>query len=633
MAAVEEKTQPKGKKRVSAVIGGAVSKITLAQKRRDTVYPPKGQPWDGVRPGEWRQDARLDETGHLPENCPVRPLGYQGEDFYFVDTRGQVFNTGDKAMGVERVQKLFSRHEDFLTWAWPSFSQKGGITGFKAEEVRRDLFAAADSRGPWSMTDMVRGRGAWRDSEGRLILHCGDYLWYNGELHDTGEVGDFFYARRPASFLPWDKPVEIEDDDNPADANPAVRIIQMLRTWNFARGDIDCMILLGWMGVALMGAALEWRPSVFLVGDAGTGKSELTGKYGLLRAILGRAMISTTNASEAGLYQIVGHDSLPISIDELEGEDGIEQSQKIIKMARDAASGSVRIRGGQDHKGVEFNAQSAFIFSAINPPPLPAASLTRLAIIQLNPLKTTDGKAPVLKAPETVGPQLLRRVVDHWQDHPLIYENYRTVLRNHGHDSRGQNTFGMFLSAAHLLLGDEGMMACNLPWEDLDYWGEALAADILPELQDKKAPWLDCIERIITRQLDAFTKGERHTVAQILEELEKKEGGIGFDEAAKQLANADIGLIKPVKMGGGKEHLGYTIAIPNQSDTLARLLAGTPYAQHGSSNGSWQWALRRGPEDIMCTDKKVNRVSIGGHQRRCTLVNMGVLKNWLRLNG
>src|SRR5690606_32357795 len=124
----------------------------------------------------------------------------------------------------------------------------------------------------------------------------------------------------------------------------------------------------GWIGVALMGAALEWRPSIFVVGDAGTGKSELTGRRGLLRAVLGRSMLSTTNASEAGLYQIVGHDSLPIAIDELEGDEGVEQAQKIIKMARDAASGSIRIRGGQDHKGVEFQAQSSFSFSAINPP-------------------------------------------------------------------------------------------------------------------------------------------------------------------------------------------------------------------------------------------------------------------------
>jgi DNA replicative helicase MCM subunit Mcm2 (Cdc46/Mcm family) len=112
--------------------------------------------------------------------------------------------------------------------------------------------------------------------------------------------------------------------------------------------------------------------AIFFVGDAGTGKSEL---HRVLKAILMRGLISTTNATSAGLYQLVGHDSLPIAIDELEGEDAPGQSQQIIKMARDAASGSVRIRGGANHQGVEFAARSTFLFSAINPPPLPPASL------------------------------------------------------------------------------------------------------------------------------------------------------------------------------------------------------------------------------------------------------------------
>ncbi|MBF9672485.1 hypothetical protein IAI19_11600, partial [Streptococcus pseudopneumoniae] len=85
----------------------------------------------------------------------------------------------------------------------------------------------------------------------------------------------------------------------------------------------------------------------------------------LVKEILGRGMIATTNATSAGLYQIVGHDTLPIGIDEIEGDDAGDQAQQIIKMARDAASGSMRIRGGADHKGVEFMARSAFLFSAI----------------------------------------------------------------------------------------------------------------------------------------------------------------------------------------------------------------------------------------------------------------------------
>jgi hypothetical protein len=375
--------QPPGKRKVAAIVAGKIEQLELQAERKRVVWPPRGMPYESIKPGAWRSEGFVDDTEQLPEDCPVKPLGYDGENHYFVDTAGQVFSTGDKALGVERMQKLFMGAEDFLCWAWPAWGRGGSVTGFKAEEARRDLFAACYERGPWSPTDMVRGRGAWRGEQGELILHCGEFLWIDGQKKPAGEHGEYFYVRRPRTIAPWSQPVALAD-------NPAVKLVEILRTWNFVRGDVDVMLVLGWIGTALYGAALDWRPSIFFVGDAGTGKSEL---HRVLKAILMRGLISTTNATSAGLYQLVGHDALPIAIDELEGEDAPEQSQQIIKMARDAASGSVRIRGGANHQGVEFAARSTFMFSAINPPPLPPASLSRLAMIQMRPLQDRCGAA------------------------------------------------------------------------------------------------------------------------------------------------------------------------------------------------------------------------------------------------
>lgn len=606
------------RKKVSAIAGAAIEKLDRQVKRREIVWPPKGRPHEGVMPGLWRSEGPLDDTGMLPADCPVRPLGYDGENYSFVDTSGQVFNTGTSAMGVERVQKLFAGHEEFLTWAWPSWSRNGKmVTGFKAEAARRDLYAACRRRGPWSATDRVRGRGAWLDEGGRLVLHCGEFLWIDGKLEDTGEVGEHFYVRRPSSLVPWSQSVDVGE-------NPAIEIFQALRTWSMERGDVDRMLIMGWIGVALMGAALDWRPSLFIVGDYGMGKSELTGKTGLLRAVLGRSMISTTNASEAGLYQVVGHDSLPIAVDELEGEDGLEQAQKIIKMARDAASGSIRIRGGQDHKGVEFQAQSAFTFSGVTPPPLPPASLSRLAIIQLNPLVTTTGEPPRLIAAETIGPRLLRRVADHFSDFATIFEQYRKVLQDNGHASRGQKTFGTFLACAHLLLGDDGMEALKLPYESLDFWGEALAADAVPELENVKPTWLDCLERILTRPMDKFQGGQRASAAQVIDDWLGND--ISADALKHALASIDLGIVF-------QKDDASMLAIPNQSDVLAKHLVDSPFAQRGATNGSWSWALRRAPPEIAVKDKTLNRVSIAGMQRRCTLIRLRGVREWLKAHG
>ncbi|WP_209000462.1 hypothetical protein, partial [Labrenzia sp. DG1229] len=398
---------------------------------------------------------------------------------------------------------------------------------------------------------------------------------------------------------------------------------RLLMTWNLERGRTDAMLLLGWNGVAMLGAALDWRPSAFIVGEAGTGKSEL---IKLQKEIQGRGMVSTTNATDAGLYQHAGHDSLPIWIDEMEGDDNAEQAKKLLKMARDAASGSVRIRGGADHKGVEFQARSAFGFSGITPPPIPPANLTRLAIIQLRPLLSADGIVPKLSDPETTGARLLRRLVDQWEDFPSIYETYRTVLREAGHNARGQNTFGTLLACGHMLLGDDGLEELGLPsFEGLQAWGEALAADVVPELQDSEPSWLECLKYILGSPIDNYSHGSRQTVAQVLEQL--KENGISLDAARERLGLADLALVEKGWIGDG-----YGLAIPNKSRTIGKMLGDTKFSDR-SGNGSWSWALRQGPPHIVHKaikkkdpktggEKLDNRFTVAGQQQRCTFISL-----------
>lgn len=620
-----------GQQRISAITTRAKSRAEAQARAAAPKWPAKGMPYLGIAPGDWRYDpeAVLDDTGHLPADCPVRPLGYDGENYFLIDTLGQVFNTGTSAFGVERMQKLFAGHEDFLYWAWPSFGKGGGgkvapVNGFKAEEARRDLYAACAARGPWNPTDQVRGRGAWLDDRGRLVLHCGETLFVDGAEEGTGELGEHFYVRRPKAIAPWGKAV-------PDDDNPAVEIFNALCTWNFVRRETDAMLQLGWIGVAFMGAALDWRPSIFLVGDAGSGKSEL---QKLLKTIMGRFMISTTNATSAGLYQIVGHDALPIGIDELEGEDGQDQAAQIIKMARDAASGSVRIRGGANHQGVEFQARSTFQFSAINPPPIPPASMSRLALLQLRPLTDTAAKVPALKAPETIGPRLLRRVMDNWDKFPTLYGAYRDVLRENGHDSRGQNTFGTFLAAAHLLLGDAGLEALGFHADKLEHWGVMLAADAAPEVSGKTPNWAKCIEEIMISQVDAWNKGERRTIGQLIDLISLTDQTM-MPEVNQKLAVAGLHLLPPERGGDG---VGMLLCVPGSGKDINKLMQDSSWGGKGNT-GSWQFALDQAPDHIVRKNipkksgkgdplETTNRISIGGVQRRCQFISLADLKTW-----
>src|SRR6185312_14645788 len=92
---MDQPKNPPGKRKVAAIVAGGIERLELQADRRRVVWPPKGLAYNGIKPGAWRQEGALDETGELPEDCPVIPLGYEGENYYFVDTAGQVFSTGD----------------------------------------------------------------------------------------------------------------------------------------------------------------------------------------------------------------------------------------------------------------------------------------------------------------------------------------------------------------------------------------------------------------------------------------------------------------------------------------------------------------------------------------------------------
>jgi len=614
-----------GRKAVRSAATQGAAALALRARQQAVRDPEIGEARNGVRPGEWR-----DTPGPLglPPDCPVQPLGFEGENYFFIDAHGQLFASGDKAFGQERIQKLFGDRQKYLYWAWPRMRAGGKVDAWRAEKVREDLFSAAAKKGPWKSFEKVRGLGAWRGKDGALILHCGEFLWSDGKLMPTGELDGYFYPRRPKTFLPFQEPVRHDD-------NPAPRLLQAFSTWNFARGKVDPFLLLGGIGAMLIGGALPWRPSLFLVGDRGTGKSTL---QGLVREIFGSAIVATADTTPAGIYQRIGNDALPVAVDELEAEADNRRASGVLKLARIASSGDVMLRGGKDHEGVEFQARSVFMFSAIIPPPMTPAEASRLGVLNIGKLSAEATKVPQILegAIESFGPKLLRRMADGWEQFEGLYEEFRTVLRAGGHDSRGQDTYGVLLTCAQLLLGDEGCDALGYPIESLEPWSEWLAAETMPEMEDARENWRACLTQLLTSRVEAWRQGQRQTVGALLDEMDHvrtldgappADGqGISPMQARQMLAQAGLGLVDPGKIPGCE---GFALAIPNSGPLVAGMFRGTAWGGEGHVGG-WSGSLRQGPPSVIITNKLVNKVKINGVSQRCTLVDLNAFE---RLTG
>lgn len=626
----------------------------LARQKRKREDPPPATyrgPGKDIPPGKWKPN----NLG-LPadEPCPVVPLGIDGEYFHMIDSAGQFRSLTAGDFSHAGMQGLFASMPNWPQWAWPRYgrapkAEEGEkpklppIKSFDDDHARGALMLACTRKGLFSPSDKIRGRGMWLTKGGALIYHAGEELWIfdaaktpaRPVVMETGLHEGFFYPRFPALPAPWTETIKHAD-------NPVRALLATLRMWAWLRPDVDPILMLGWIGVAYLGGALDWRSAVLLTGDKGTGKSTLQDG---LKDLFGEALFHSADTSAAGIYQRMRSDTRPIALDELEPGADPRKVQNVVQLMRDASSGSVGRRGGSDGVASEFQMRSAFLFSAINNPLHQAQDLSRVAVLRLNPLPEGSTTAPSIDA-DTCGRMLLAILLREWGRFNDTRAEYMKALGAGGHDARGQKTYGTLLAAADLLLGEE--LAAELDVRltaDAQWWTEHLSADALPEIEDALPNWRVCMKAIINNQVEPWRGGKRSTVAQCVDDLEKGENvpqGVdaefkyGRAEAMRDLAATGIGIVhaevlienlartEGIASAQASSELGITrndgwiLAIPSGHPLVKKLLRDTPWAQ-----GGWKDALRQCPvPGVVITDKRVNRVSIGGEQERCTLVVM-----------
>lgn len=581
-------------------------------RRRRAADPEvgKGMEINGeiVPPGQWQHLAGPDG---MPPDCPVHVLGMDGDVLYVIDALGQLASITDNSFGQNKCQRLFLNRIGYLYWAFPRFGKGASVTGFDMVAVRDALYRAAGERGMWSASNRVRGLGGWTDRAGSFVYHAGEAIFVKGREQPTGDYDGQFYPRRPAIAEPW--PREVSDD-----MLRKTQLVEALNSFTFERQQIDPLLVLGWLASSFLGAALPWRPMLFVVGDRGVGKSSL---QALVKGVLGDALHATADTTPAGIYQRVGQDSLPVAVDELEAGHNNERVKGVVALARLAASGAVQFRGGSNHVATSFTAKNCFFMSAINMPPVPPQDLSRMAIVHLRPREAGfSGKPPVVDQ-ETVGRMVLRRLIDRWPAFDETYQTYRAALGRAGHDSRGQDTFGTLLACADLLLGDELLEELGLPTIDggLDRWGKMLAPSSLPEHDDALENWRRCLNHLLVAKIDAWRGGRQHMVGGLLEDLKK--GELSEKDANELLAQVDLKVRKaedvlPHQIGG------WVLYIPNISQQVNLLFKGEAWGGEGST-GTWSGALRQGLHTgAVITDKERNKTRINGVERRCTLINL-----------
>ena len=298
--------------------------------------------------------SHADDAPTPPPPEGVVPLGYdRGTFFYLSQGNRQVVALTAGAHSKTALMSIAS-----ATHYWQR-SRFNGERGIKWDEAIDWLMTECRMVGIFD-PDRLRGRGAWID-QGRSVLHAGDRLIVDGvsvplELHGSRFV---YEAARSIGTV----------DASPLsnqEAHELVKICQRLR-WEIG---ISGMLMAGFIAVAPICGGLAWRPSCWLTGGSGSGKTWVNENI-VNPALAGIALQVQSKTSEAGIRQLIGSDARPVVFDEFESEDGASAArvQGVLDLVRQASSetGGAIVKGSQTQSGAKtYRVRSSFWFSSIN---------------------------------------------------------------------------------------------------------------------------------------------------------------------------------------------------------------------------------------------------------------------------
>jgi hypothetical protein len=543
----------------------------------------------------------VDENPYLdwvPDDCPVQPLGENGDYYFFMSRSGQIRQVKFKDVGQKFFDSLFGGD---MTWVHKYFSTTvEGETKVNWRQfglfmirwcVRKGLFDPASER---------RGLGVWKSSSGSLIVHVGDALLIDGVEHPCGLVdkGVIYTAcargKRPADIA--------------ATAADGQSLRDMLGLWRFkepedladdvAVGRVQSTgadLVLGYIGSAALGGAVPWRAHVQVGAEHGSGKSTLVE---MVHAASGGGIGEPNNDfSAAGIRQTLTGEARGLLLDEAESEEGAhERIRQVIALLRTMSQGEGghAVRGGADGIAKHYRVTGSVYLTAILPPPLKAQDKSRITPIQLWRLET--GSHAVDKAEEVkraidrakaLGPGLRARAIAGYGRFIETWKAYRAAFMSAGKMPRNADQIATLLAGRDLLIADD------VP--DSDFLIEEVArfasyvADPDEAEADGEGP--RCLDHLITSSIDSWANGERRNIgAQIV--LARSSNASEFEavEARKRLQRYGLRLVCPAITGKSvydPDPTTHWLFVANGHQALSRIFDGSGWAK-----GGWAAALR-----------------------------------------
>jgi len=323
------------------------------------------------------EEAPAKVCGPLEPNDHFRVLGLYGPEFLCIQSKITHETHVLKRSQLESRGVLTTIAD--LNW-WHGQTGEGALGTAARGSFANTLIRSAEKRGQVDLGALM-GRGALRIGQ-RYSYNLGDRILIAGEDGQLREEIDIGKAEHLGLFEPG-PPIRLQDDPKSPQYGRALYDAVMAYRWH---STVDGRAFLGWIVSAIVGGALPFRPMVWLLANAESGKTYLL--ENVLQKVFGSFLIPMSDTTEAGIYNAVKGDSIPCYLDEFEPRRGQEHRwEGILGAVRTATSGGgMRIRASASAGGMTVKHAPRFsaLVSSTRRPVLSTADDSRFFTVRLS---------------------------------------------------------------------------------------------------------------------------------------------------------------------------------------------------------------------------------------------------------
>lgn len=370
-----------------------------------------------------------------------RVLGYNdGLFYYYPFAMRQIVALSAPAHTMQNLLQL----DSLQNWERPYLNEEGKLSKRHqtiALYAAAQMIQIAEKRGVFVEESHIRGAGCWID-EGRVVLHCGDRLYVDGTYTEFFSLNsEYTYVAAPRLLKPAQTPL------NNYEARRLRTICEAI-TWE---NRLSGTLLAGWLVIAPICAALQYRPHIYITGEAESGKSTVLDM--VIKPVLGKmAMCVDGGTTEPSIRSAMAYDARPLVYDEAEPSPSMAE---VLMLARKASTGAVVKKYGQR----AFKARFCACFSAINPPVNKTADESRISFMHLKknlrPTAMQEYEDLLVLIEEVIKPDFAERMIARTlQNMDTLISNIATfqkAMRRTIHGARASQQIGTMLAGVYLL--------------------------------------------------------------------------------------------------------------------------------------------------------------------------------------